>query len=598
MRISKIEIQNFKAFWQTQTFDIENKNVLVFGTNGSGKSSLYYSLHAFVQSSIKSDAERQKYFLFNGDESLLNIHAPEGFPSFIRIKTHVGFTYEFSPAATPSFLSNTDDAIKLANESSDFINYRFMLAFSSFRNSQKADIFPILKNEFFPFWTNEAGDTYEKWYDMIHQEIAQLKIQYDTAITSDRRRFWSKNGPFENYKQRLEKFNEDLENKFLSYVETINELMRDHFLKNDNINLYFDQNSYRRLGINNNSTWSDEWSLREPELVLRITKDGKTIPKPHVFLNEARLTGIALSMRMAVFEQRYKGEGDFKILVLDDLLLSLDMSKRMEVLNYIVSGDKFANYQLFIFTHDKGFYNVLRNNLIRKDDDWKCFEFYENSNPTVYKNPLVIENLDSLKKAEKLLAGDPTATPPIPPKYDECALYLRKKAEELLKLFYDPTLEGISRFDILRRLANGIKGVEAEFNEKLLKAFTSFFDDESILTEDVIKRLRADPYINNSLSVDEKLKTNTLKFRMLKVIDEFRKRKVEINQHRESLKQKCKEVDELRDRILNHGAHPTGEPLFAGELATGVQTMAQLQQSVRDCLQWFKDFERDVLKKV
>ena len=55
MKITKIEIQNFKAFKEAQVFDIEGKNILVFGNNGSGKSSFYFALHAFVQSSIKTD---------------------------------------------------------------------------------------------------------------------------------------------------------------------------------------------------------------------------------------------------------------------------------------------------------------------------------------------------------------------------------------------------------------------------------------------------------------------------------------------------------------------------------------------------------------
>ena len=80
MKITKIEIQNFKAFKQTQLFEIKSKNVLVFGNNGSGKSSFYFALHAFVQSSIKTDVQCAKYFLYDGDESLLNIHAEEGFP--------------------------------------------------------------------------------------------------------------------------------------------------------------------------------------------------------------------------------------------------------------------------------------------------------------------------------------------------------------------------------------------------------------------------------------------------------------------------------------------------------------------------------------
>jgi energy-coupling factor transporter ATP-binding protein EcfA2 len=595
MKISKIEIQNFKAFKEAQSFDIDNKNILVFGTNGSGKSSLYYSLHSFLQSSIKTDEQRTKYFVYDGTESLLNIHAVEGFPSYIKISIDNNTTYEFSPIPAPGNIDNKGDVIKLANESSDFMNYRFMLAFSSFRNSEDANIFPIVRNEFFPFWNNEAGINYQEWYDSLLNGINVQREAYRTGTTSFKRNFWTKNGALNRYKAQLESFNDSLRAKFLGYIETINDLMREYFLKMDDIKVFFDLSSYKPLRIEDD-TWSGIWHLVEPELVLKITKGGKPIPKPHVFLNEARLTGLALSMRMAIFEQRYKGTGDFKILVLDDLLLSLDMSKRMEVINFILNSDKFTNYQLFIFTHDKGFYNILRNNLITNEHDWKCFEFYENNNPTAYKNPIVIESLDSLKKAEMLLNGDPTATPPIPPKYDECALYLRKKAEELIKIFYDPTLENISRFDILKKLANSINGMENEFDRKVRKSFSDLLDDETIMTEDTIKRLRADPYINNSLSKEEKLKTNALKFRMLKIVDEFRKRKLEISGQKISLINKCKEVNELRSRILNHGAHPTSEPLFGGELIQAVKTIEELQQEVGDCLEWFKTFENDILK--
>lgn len=66
MKITSIEIQNFKAFKDLQIFPIEGKNLLAFGNNGSGKSSFYYALHAFLQSSTKSEAQRNKYFVFEG----------------------------------------------------------------------------------------------------------------------------------------------------------------------------------------------------------------------------------------------------------------------------------------------------------------------------------------------------------------------------------------------------------------------------------------------------------------------------------------------------------------------------------------------------
>lgn len=60
MKITKIEVQNFKALKETRLFEIRSNNVLFFGNNGSGKSSFYFALHAFVQSSRKGDAQCAK----------------------------------------------------------------------------------------------------------------------------------------------------------------------------------------------------------------------------------------------------------------------------------------------------------------------------------------------------------------------------------------------------------------------------------------------------------------------------------------------------------------------------------------------------------
>ena len=52
MRITEIEIKNFKAFYGTYRIDLRKtgKNLLVYGENGSGKSSLYFALKLFLES--------------------------------------------------------------------------------------------------------------------------------------------------------------------------------------------------------------------------------------------------------------------------------------------------------------------------------------------------------------------------------------------------------------------------------------------------------------------------------------------------------------------------------------------------------------------
>ena len=52
MRITEIEIKNFKAFYGTYRIDLRKsgKNLLIYGENGSGKSSLYFALKLFLES--------------------------------------------------------------------------------------------------------------------------------------------------------------------------------------------------------------------------------------------------------------------------------------------------------------------------------------------------------------------------------------------------------------------------------------------------------------------------------------------------------------------------------------------------------------------
>lgn len=54
MRIKKVEIRDYKAFYGKNEFNVEGKNLLIYGENGSGKSSFYYALKDFFQSSTET----------------------------------------------------------------------------------------------------------------------------------------------------------------------------------------------------------------------------------------------------------------------------------------------------------------------------------------------------------------------------------------------------------------------------------------------------------------------------------------------------------------------------------------------------------------
>ena len=83
--IDKIILRNFKAFPNEEdgiVITFKNKNVLLYGENGSGKSSIYWSLYTLFQSSSKSESQIQKYFDPTSDEHLINLHYLQSRPDF------------------------------------------------------------------------------------------------------------------------------------------------------------------------------------------------------------------------------------------------------------------------------------------------------------------------------------------------------------------------------------------------------------------------------------------------------------------------------------------------------------------------------------
>ena len=70
MRIQTIEITNYKAFLGTHEIKVGGKNLFIYGENGSGKSSLYYALKDFFQSTIEDIdlAELENAFVLEDEQ--------------------------------------------------------------------------------------------------------------------------------------------------------------------------------------------------------------------------------------------------------------------------------------------------------------------------------------------------------------------------------------------------------------------------------------------------------------------------------------------------------------------------------------------------
>ena len=86
-KISKLTLKNFKFFYGEVTINFDRKNVLLYGENGSGKSSIYWALYTFLQSVFKTEARQvHKYFEHNNSENLRNSFADDLDDSSITIE--------------------------------------------------------------------------------------------------------------------------------------------------------------------------------------------------------------------------------------------------------------------------------------------------------------------------------------------------------------------------------------------------------------------------------------------------------------------------------------------------------------------------------
>ena len=375
--ITKIEIDGFKAFPNKFSIDLpDGKNLLIYGENGSGKSSLYYALHVLMQSVFKDD-KGAKYFKpgdTNGDEfipnneQLININRFDEakvntYTPNIRITFDDGKVWRLDNGGLQSENGGNDSEIRMLNKDSAFINHSYISRFHAARNSEEINLWNVFYKDILPFHlpagTSEfLGDLYDN-----------IKREYNGGVDI-------KNKAFQD---QITKFN-DLLNKYIDKINIrINSIYNDNF-KNEgdkdlNIKLiYYSKNhpdnvlkEQYYLFCEKNTNGAN--MFYPPKIGIEIKEAGLLIYKPQSYFNEAKLTAIALAVRFAAMSTTAITSGSF--LALDDMLISLDMSNRMKVIKYIL--DIVApKYKLYVFTHDRLFYHTLKRIIETqyKKSDW------------------------------------------------------------------------------------------------------------------------------------------------------------------------------------------------------------------------------------
>lgn len=435
MKIVKISIDNYKAYIQKEIISLPNgENLLIYGENGSGKSSLFNALKHFLLSSRDSSA----IFDLNVFSGRHNGSIELSFKDYdVTSKKLLGSEVSYLACESAANSTNAKDFIKLAHQLSGFLDYSQLLKVY-LNKGIRPNLFNLINDLIgeYALTNYGSGETLKQAIDSIHNNIHKSYHRKDKSYTLAKNNFL-------NLQSAYPQIINDLNQIFCS-------LMSKYF---PNFKLGLHLNAIQ-ISLDENRKIKD--MKIEGAVYIDVTHHGVAIPDYNSHLNEARLSAIAVCLYLASLKMRNQN-AEIKVLHLDDVFIGLDSSNRRPILNIL--NEVFSDYQIIISTYDKSWYSLAKE-ILNDKTRWKHIELYEGETEVgghkVVK-PVIVEGCTFIDKAKVYLFDQEK------PDYPAAANYMRKAFEELLtKEMYpaavkDDNLENIPGYKIPKIIDNSRK---------------------------------------------------------------------------------------------------------------------------------------------
>lgn len=436
-KIKNLKLHNFKFFFGEQNLKLDKKHTLIYGENGSGKSSIYWALHCFLHSTLKPDvASVQKYFLpiNQNEESIKNRYAQNEDRSGITITLeHTNYQrYANIEAEISNNIVNTqtNPDIKLMALSSELINYKVIYNMYLATNKDTIKLFSYFEKNILEFI-----DFDKELITISGRKISRNSLEWWRYIKEGMQPYTTMTDPnYGIFQGHVTDFNQHLQDYLQLITGEANRILCEDFKEDFTITFKYTPAIYNDFKYDENGQphgRTRETKDPEIELIVELPNLGgissNIVQRPHSYLNEARLSAIAIAIRLAILKERYIEKAP-KIMVLDDLLLSLDLGNRSALLKILLK--KYTSlYQLFILTHDRVFFDSVLKHLTDDDrkNNWRILEMYETENGDK-KVPKVVTYQSSLSKAYAYFKGDN-----YPIDYNACGNNQRQALEEIFK---------------------------------------------------------------------------------------------------------------------------------------------------------------------
>lgn len=406
-RITKIFIENYKAYLSPHVIDLPNGcNLLVYGENGSGKSSFVKAVMHYLSSSVNKDLSYQhNYYMLDKPGTIQICFADYDEVS----QTIVSGTEVLYKSSSDKENSDNDiDFIKDAAVTTGSLDYLSLLqVFLVGDNKDKFFDFVVvnLLGDFISVFTGATNTFNKRWSQL--QDI--LLVKSKTRNMKIHRKGLADLLIFESdLRSTLDKVFADVNSMLHTYFP--------HFGLEVQFELAHMTVTYGKGRAN--------WHINKG-FTLKVTKDGTAIDNYKMVLNEARLSAISICLYLA--SNKLIPKNELKLLLLDDIFIGIDSSNRLPFLRLL--SDYFATYQIILLTYDRNWYNLARTYLTGNvSQEWITKEIY-NSETVVdgqtYFDPLVINGETPYEKARSYLYSRDH------PDYPASANYYRKFIEKL-----------------------------------------------------------------------------------------------------------------------------------------------------------------------